>query len=326
MLFLNACENSNFLSTILLLKEILEVISILVPIILIVMLSIQLGKIIFGDEKIIPGVLKSVVTKVVAAVLVFFVPTFVNLLLTNLNQAGFSTTDCWLNANNSSIAEFKAVEEAKKIADKEARGRESQEAKDERELLEKLREEARKENEKEANKNGKVNGVIYYNQCEDPWRTMKYGNNYGTICSHGCGPTSSAVIASTFLGETGHTPKDAEAWICSHGGCTTSGTVAGTNASYLKSLGLNVTGPHYWNEYDMLVEKLATGDYLALILVHNNTGRAIFTSGGHYFVLTGIEDGEFTIAQVSRRKQNDQTWPKTAFNGDVANFYMVSKN
>ena len=106
MLFLNACENSNFLSTILLLKEILEVISILVPIILIVMLSIQLGKIIFGDEKIIPGVLKSVVMKVVAAVLVFFVPTFVNLLLTNLNQAGFSTTDCWLNANNSSIAEL----------------------------------------------------------------------------------------------------------------------------------------------------------------------------------------------------------------------------
>lgn len=328
MFYLNACTNSGFLSTILLVKDLLEVIAILVPIVLILMVSIQLCKIIFGDDKIIPGTLKSIAMKCIAAVLVFFVPTFVNILLSNLNQAGFSATDCWMNANNSSIANFKAVEEARRIADKEAKGRESKAAEEERNLLEKLREEVRKEHEEEAQKAaGKVNGVVYYNQCEDPWRTMKYGNNYGTICSHGCGPTSSAVIASTFLGESGHTPKDAEAWICSHGGCYSSGTAHGTNASYLKSLGLNVSEPYSWStaDYNMLVDKLSTGNYLALILVRNATGRGIFTKGGHYFVLTGIENGEFVIAQVSNRSQTEKTWPKSAFDGDVVNFYLVSK-
>ena len=90
---------------------------------------------------------------------------------------------------------------------------------------------------------------------------------------------------------------------------------------------ISYTATACWNNagIDLLMNKLATGKYLALILVADNTGRGIFTSGGYYFVLTGVKNGEFTIAQVSRPAQNNQTWPLSAFDGDVSNFYLVTQ-
>lgn len=337
MLYLNACSDSNFLSVILLVKDILEIISIIVPIILIIMLAIELCKIVFGDEKIVPKVTKSILVKVIAAVAIFFIPTIVNIFLGMLDQVKFSGSACWLNANSTTIAEFKAIEEANKLQEQEELGRASEEAKAERERVEKIREEARKENEKKAeeerkkneNKNGgiELGNVIYYNQCDPSFGSHLYYSSCGDICHCGCGPTSSAIIASTFLGASGHHPIDAVNWICSHGGCTANGTYASKNAEYLKSLGLNVSQEYsYSSNRQFLLDQMATGKYLAIILVHNNTGRNIFTGGGHFFVITGVKNGEFTIAQPSRPQQNNQTWPLSAFDGDAANFYLVSKN
>ena len=54
MLFLNVCEKADFLSVIYYLKYLIEIIGIIVPIALIIMIGIQLGKIVLGDVKIIP--------------------------------------------------------------------------------------------------------------------------------------------------------------------------------------------------------------------------------------------------------------------------------
>ena len=45
-----------------------------------------------------------------------------------------------------------------------------------------------------------VKKVVYYNQGEDPWATMSYGPS--TIKASGCGPTSLAIVISTFTGQT----------------------------------------------------------------------------------------------------------------------------
>ena len=337
MMFLSVCDDSGFLSVILLARNILDIISIVVPIILIIMLSIELSKIVMGNtDKQVPAVIKSATSKVIAAVAIFFIPTLVNLLLSMLNVTKFSATACWNNANATTIAEFKAVEEARKIQEKEELGKASEEAKKERDRVAEIREEARKENEKKAeeerkkneNKNGGImlGDVVYYNQCDPSFGSRLYYASCGSICSCGCGPTSAAIIASTFLGAEGHHPVDAVAWICSHGGCTASGTVAQTNADYLKSLGLNVSQQYsYSANRQFLMDQMATGKYLAIILVHNNTRRNIFTSGGHFFVITGVKNGEFTIAQPSRPAQNNQTWPLSAFDGDAVNYYLVEK-
>lgn len=331
MLFLNVCEKADFLSVIYYIKYLIDIIGIIVPIALIIMVGIQLGKIVIGDVKIIPKVTKSIVVKSIAAVAVFFIPSIVSIVLSYAGQVSYSATACWNNANAGTIAHFRAIEEAEKEKEKADLNKAMGEAKKELERVQKLREEEAKKNAELRNKYKTLKGVfskdvIYYNQCD--FKAYPYGNISGaSICSHGCGPTSSAVIASTFLGVSGHTPIDTTKWICDNGGCTSSGTYAGSNAQYLKHVGLDVSGPYYWTNdgIDLLMNKLATGKYLALILVADRTGRGIFTSGGHYFVLTGVQNGEFTIAQVSRPAQNDKTWPLSAFDGDVSNFYLVTQ-
>jgi len=331
MLFLNACEKADFLSLISYLKIIIEFIAILVPIALIIMVGVQLGRIVLGDQKIIPAVTKSIVVKLIAAVAVFFIPTLVNLVMSLLGQANFSASECWNNANSTTIAHYKTKEDGEKQREKDERIKQTQEAKEQLEKLEQLREEERIKNAESRGKYTTLRGsferdVIYYNQCD--FRDYPFGNTGSSICSAGCGPTSSAVIASSFLGVSGHSPVDATNWICSQsaGYCGNGTSLYGLGA-YLEHVGLNAELYWGWNDanIDILMNKLASGKYLGLIWVVNDTGRGIFTNGGHYFVLTGVQNGELTIAQVSRPWQNEQTWPLSAFDGDTRAFYLVSR-
>ena len=136
MIFLDACNDSGVLSTILLLKEVFNIICIIVPIILIIMLSIELMKIVMGNvDKNVGKVVKSITTKAIAAVLVFFVPTLINLFLNLLDSSDISVTTCWKNANNVMIAELRSKEEARKLQEQYDLNKEKEEAKKEREKI-----------------------------------------------------------------------------------------------------------------------------------------------------------------------------------------------
>ena len=151
------CENSGVLSVVLLLKDVINFISIIVPIILILMVSVDVFKMVGGDTNVYNQKIKGTIKKAIAAVLVFFVPTFVNLLLSLLGSDGYQTSFCWINANNETIAEVKELEEARRLIDEEKKAQEKKKADDERKAVEELREEARKENEKEAEEAEKNN-------------------------------------------------------------------------------------------------------------------------------------------------------------------------
>jgi len=95
MNFLNVCQDTNFLSTILFCKRLFELICILVPIGLILMLAIEVGKIVLNpDPKIVKTATSNVVKKIIAAVAIFFVPTLVNLLLGLLGNTELQATEC----------------------------------------------------------------------------------------------------------------------------------------------------------------------------------------------------------------------------------------
>ena len=83
---MNFCEDPNVLSVINLVKDLLNIISIAVPIILIIMVSIDLTKMIINtDEKATRQSTKSILNRTFAAVALFFIPSVVNLLMDNLN-------------------------------------------------------------------------------------------------------------------------------------------------------------------------------------------------------------------------------------------------
>ena len=81
MFLLNICNNADVLSTMRIVRIVLMIIRIFVPILLIVSLLLTYLKAVKdNDSDALNKANKSVVYKSVAAILVFFIPTFVNLI------------------------------------------------------------------------------------------------------------------------------------------------------------------------------------------------------------------------------------------------------
>ena len=118
--------------------------------------------------------------------------------------------------------------------------------------------------------------VQYY---QGDYESVAYGSS--NLAKSGCGPTSFAMIASTLTG-TAITPSDAIAWC----GATYYVEGAGTSWSYFAAaashFGLGtVTQTSNIND---VVEALKQGRY-----VISSQGPGLFTSGGHFIVLSGID-------------------------------------
>lgn len=334
-MFLNTCENYSFLSSILLIKRVIEVVCLLVPVILVLAAGIALAKIVFNPNiQMTKKDVKKIANKFIAAAAVFFVPLLVSLLMTLLGETSVLETECWTNANNEAIAVYKSNKEVEDQVQRELDDSKHAEAEKVRKDVEAAREKAREENEKKNEDEIKkyqgtggilIGDVVYYNQGD--YGGSPYGS-YGTIASHGCGPTSAAIVASTFLKPEVHDPIEATNWVCAHGGCTSSGSYFGTLAEYLKSLGIQGSELYSWNDANIekLNEALLTGDSLAIILVHEPGNSCPFTNGGHFLVITGMQNGEYTIADPESRDRTKNTWPASAFSScSGPTFYIFNR-
>lgn len=149
--FLSACQDFSFLSVVLLVKRLLEIICLAVPIVLILMSSIEVSKIVLNpDAKVTKGVISRVIHKTICAVAVFFLPILINTLLGMLGQTNMTATACWTNANTGTINALKSAKEAEKEAQQEEIASEREAAEQERQTYEALREAAREENAEKA--------------------------------------------------------------------------------------------------------------------------------------------------------------------------------
>ena len=334
-MILSACDNYSFLSSILLIKRIIEISCMIIPLILVLSAGISLAKIVFNSNIMATKKdIKKISNKFIAASLVFFVPLLVNLLMVLLDTTMVYDTECWTSANNETIAIYKKNKETEDKVQKELMDSEHNDAEKIRKEIEIAREKTRVENEKKSEEElkkyivtgGSSSGdVVYYNQQD--YKTEPY-STYGTIKSHGCGPTSAAIVASTLLKPSIHDPVESVAWACSHGACFSSGTSWSGVVGYLKSLGLQASTMYSWNDTGIikLNEALLTGKSLAIILTHEPGNSCPFTNGGHYLVITGIKNGEYSIADPNSREKTKRTWPRSAFSGcGNATFYIFTK-
>jgi beta-N-acetylglucosaminidase len=158
-LVLPACEDANFLSALKLAKDIFDIICVLVPIVLILLAAIDLGKIVMGGDtkKTIPMVVK----RMISCCAIFFIPILVDLFLEMLGVFSVDSFNvCVNNANTSTIEYYRGKEEEKRILEEKANLLERENVEKERTKLAELREDARKKNEeeaKEAEKNNQTN-------------------------------------------------------------------------------------------------------------------------------------------------------------------------
>lgn len=146
-MFLNLCQSSGSLSVISLAKDIIQLIQIGVPIVLILMCSFDLAKQVLNNEE---KSYQKIIKKMLAAIMVFFIPMLISLLLDLLSVNDYKMSECWNNSTTTTISYLRAQEKAIKEAEDKAKDEERKNAEKERKELEENREKIRKEHEKAA--------------------------------------------------------------------------------------------------------------------------------------------------------------------------------
>lgn len=153
--------------------------------------------------------------------------------------------------------------------------------------------------------------VVYYNQGD--YYKYYYSSNTkkiqfyrgngqpATIASHGCGPTSLAIVLSSILNKK-VTPIETTSKVCDSGGCTSSGSKYANIVSVAKKYNVNTKTTS--KEQDV-IDALATKNSLVIVLM----GPGTFTSGGHFIVLTGVNSkGQVSVADPGNRTRTNQKW------------------
>ena len=136
---------------------------------------------------------------------------------------------------------------------------------------------------------GEYKGLTYYSQIDNRWKNILYtstGNKTQTIGSSGCGPTSAAMVVSSIKGEI--TPD----------------VMAKNFVKYGYRSAKNGT---YWSAYRAVADEFNIGytetadiqKAIQLLESKNyvivSCGNGLFTTGGHYIVIVGIEGNAFKI-------------------------------
>ena len=147
---------------------------------------------------------------------------------------------------------------------------------------------------------GAVGNVTYWNQGD--FSNYSYGHGCGSISACGCGPSSVAIVASSFLNRP-ISPVETTEKVCDLGGCTSNGTINSTLGKTLTTVyGIRTTSTSNDQE---VVNALGTGK--ALVIAHMGPGT--FTTGGHYIVLTGVNaQGQVSVADPGNRSRTEQKW------------------
>ncbi len=117
MIIASLCENPDVLRIFKMIKISINVIKIVVPLLLIISLMLDFIKPMLSDKKdelTISG--RKAIKRIIAAILIFFIPTFVNILLEMANKKDIGYSACFANANNVYIANS-YVKEAQNLID-----------------------------------------------------------------------------------------------------------------------------------------------------------------------------------------------------------------
>ena len=136
---------------------------------------------------------------------------------------------------------------------------------------------------------GNYTGLTYYSQIDSRWKNHVYtaiGDNSQTIGTSGCGPTSAAMIVTAIKGTI--TPDEMGDLFVQYGyRSANSGT--------------------YWSAFrwvadvfDIEYQETSSLDTAINLLKNNNyviasVANGLFTSGGHFIVLVGIEGNNIKI-------------------------------
>ena len=136
--------------------------------------------------------------------------------------------------------------------------------------------------------------VVYFNQLDERYARKPYGTDH--IGGYGCGPTSMAIVVSSLAGETVD-PEQMARWAYENGyWCKGSGSYHALIPEAAAHWGLAVSGCSP-SEPQRILDALADGKLVVAI-----------TSGGHFIVLRGVQDGKILVADPASYRRSGQLW------------------
>lgn len=148
--------------------------------------------------------------------------------------------------------------------------------------------------------------MSYYNQHDSHWGSYLYGGQ-DTISKYGCGPTTAAMIVSSFGNVNGSiTPKEMANWSASYG------YFAPKSGSYHDYI------PAVLSAFDLIVDSVKDGErtpeHIADLLNSGHIlvalmGKGALTNGGHFIIITKQNpNGTVSIADPNSYDNTKKDW------------------
>jgi hypothetical protein len=153
-------------------------------------------------------------------------------------------------------------------------------------------------------------------QWDTRWGYKTYGS--GMIGYTGCGPTCLTMVALYLTGDASLNPADTAAWAEEAGYYVSgSGSAWTLMSSGCEHFGL-VAEELNLNEATM-VDRLNRGQPIICAL-----GPGDFTSAGHYIVLTGYQDGAFTVNDPNSIERSNEVWTYAQLSGQIRDLWAYT--
>lgn len=142
--------------------------------------------------------------------------------------------------------------------------------------------------------------VVYYNQLDKQYCNKPYGTDH--IGGYGCGPTSMAIVVSSLTDKTVD-PVAMSKWAYENGyWCSKSGSYHSLIPGAAKHWGLTVEGCTA-AEPQRIIDALSSGKLVVALMTKGH-----FTSGGHFMVLRGVQDGKILVADPASYQRSQKAW------------------
>ena len=153
-------------------------------------------------------------------------------------------------------------------------------------------------------------------QWDPRWGYEKYGSDFLAVT--GCGPTCLAMAGYYLTGSLNMNPRDLAKFAEDNGyyakGYGSSWTLISEGSS---RLGLKATELPLVKK--KMTDALEAGHPVILAL-----GAGDFTTTGHYIVLTGLQDGQFTLNDPNSVLNSEKLWSYEQLEGQIRNIWEIS--